>query len=169
MWVLPFIIEICLSHKELLVKLPDPLNLADNDQLESLHYEVSLTGLSDAVVRTLSTLVSSRIRTIGLDTTEGLLHDTKEFEQWEHLGSILASKDGFPRLSRILIRLEPDFYRTYDLQSTWKLVRRAFPWAAARSVVLEVERLRNDRHLAVREISDDCYSTGISKGATATF
>jgi hypothetical protein len=171
MWVLPFIIEICLSHNERVAKLPSPFNLANNDQLESLHYEVSLKGLSKVVVGTLSTLVSSRITTIGLDVSEGLLRDTQEFEQWELLGRILASKDRFPRLSRIRIRLEPQFHwhHMYGLQHTRDLVHRAFPWAAARSVVLEVERLRNDRHLAVREISDDCYSTGIFKRATATF
>jgi hypothetical protein len=113
--------------------------------------------------------VSSRIRIIGLDMREGLLRDSQEMHHLGRLGATLGCERRFPRLSRILIRLEFAFCIEFDLENASKMVYRAFPWVSIRPGILVVERLPFERNQGVRELTDDCHSTVMLSRATVTF
>jgi hypothetical protein len=98
-------------------------------------------------------LPSTKITTIGIDVWPGFLRQTEAVYHLQRLGRSVTS--GFPRLSRILIRLE---YHTDD--TFLDAIYDAFSSGLALGI-LEVEVLPYEKRYVVRDLND-CFSKRMS-------
>jgi hypothetical protein len=106
---------------------------------------VTIQAAADIVCK----LPSTKITTIGIDVWPGFLHQTEAVYHLKRLGRSVTSR--FPRLSRILIRLE------YPDNTSLDAIYDAFASCQARGI-LEVEVLPSGN----RNFTDDCFSKRMS-------
>jgi hypothetical protein len=92
----------------------------------------------------------SKITTIGIDVWPGHLFQTEAVYHLQFLGRNVTSR--FPKLSRILIRLEDD-------DTLLDTIYNAFGQALG---ILEVEVLPSVKRSVVRDFTDDCFSKRMS-------
>lgn len=111
--------------------------------------------MSRVVADMFSTLSTNHIATVGFDTKEGLLRDHVEVQHMQRLDTILASHT-FPKLSRILVRLDyiPD--SKFSLYDSSNIIYHAFRLGRARGIV-EVEQLPYERRALIWDLFDDCF------------
>jgi hypothetical protein len=105
---------------------------------------VTIQAAADIVCK----LPSTKITTIGIDVWPGFLHQTEAVYHLQRLGRSVTSQ--FPRLSRILIRLE---YANDTLLDT---IYDAFS-SGLDLGILEVEVLPSEKRYVVRDFTDDCF------------
>jgi hypothetical protein len=132
--------------------LPLCINLIHNPHLESFHYTIRAAVTIRAAADLVCKLPSTKITTIGIDVSPDFL---SKFEGYhlQRLGRSVTSR--FPRLSKILIRLE--FANDTFLDAIYD----AFASGQALGI-LEVEVLPSEKRFAVQEFTDDCLSKGMS-------
>jgi hypothetical protein len=147
------------SHYCLAAHVHHPINLSHNPHLVSFHYKMAREGLGQAAVDMFSSLSFNSITTVGIDTREELLRDPTEIQQLQRLDAILASP-AFSKLSRVLVRLEPEPYTDeYPLLESSDIIFRTFRLGHARKMV-EVEKLKDERREGIRDLADDCSEPG---------
>lgn len=119
--------------------------------LDSLHFEISGNGMSQAVADFLSIIPSKNIRFIGLDIRYRLLCDVVEMEHLERLAEKLKNRDKFVKLHGIHARLEFQF-GGFPFEPAAQALRGIF-----REKLLSVESLPHERRCGVRDVTDDSY------------
>jgi hypothetical protein len=133
--------------------MPPCINLIHNPHLESFHYTIWTTVTIQAAADIVCKLPSTKITTIGFDFWPGFLHQTEAVCHLRRLGRSMTSR--FPRLSRILIRLE------YANDTVLDTIYDVFSSGLALGI-LEVEVLPSKRRHAFRDFTDDCFSERMS-------
>jgi hypothetical protein len=142
------------------------LNVMHNPHIESVHFGMRMKGAGKYAADMFSTLMLSNVTTVGFDTNGELLRDFEETRNLKCLDSILVSGI-FPRLCRILIRLQYDIPPTSStsIDNPLNILYHVFSRCQARGI-LQVKSFPYQG--IIWHLTDDCYSSMMFNHATAT-
>lgn len=120
--------------------------------LNSLHFEITTSDMSQAVAEIISTIPPKNIVFIGLDMPYGLIYGESNTRNLRCLAKVLENR-GFGKLRGIHVRLE-FASRGFRFEPTVQALRDVFP-----EKFLSVESLPRERRYLVRDVTDDCYQS----------
>lgn len=140
------------------------MNLAANQELETIHLDLGQRGTAAIAASILSSVSSTKVSRIGFDVRVQLLCDSVEHKGYVQIGAVLASVP-FSCLKNILFRLEYEPPFRYLRAESLAAISSAFTVDRIAKLT-NLEELPYERRDTVRRITDDCYNINKARWPT---